>query len=125
MMAIDGRSGVVQLADRYAIAPAAGVYDDAHGLGPEPQCDEGNGVTDLGPVPGLVDGDAPAIAQQWIQIAAPIAAISVPTQRQYLPAQRHGRGVDSLQSLQQHPSKGVPVRSHAIHLVGCTKEVSQ
>jgi hypothetical protein len=41
----------------------------------------------------------------------------MPIQRQYLPAQRHGRGVDSLQSLQQHPSRGVPVRSHAIDLV--------
>jgi hypothetical protein len=89
MMAIDGRSGVVQLADHYAIALAAGVYDDAYRL-------EGNGVTDLGPVPGLVDGDAPAIAQQWIQIAAPIAAISMPTQKQYLSAQCHGRGVESL-----------------------------
>jgi Reverse transcriptase (RNA-dependent DNA polymerase) len=41
----------------------------------------------------------------------------MPIHRQYLPAQRHGRGVDSLQSLQQHPSRGVPVRSHAIDLV--------
>jgi hypothetical protein len=37
MMAIDGRNGVVQLADHYAIAPAAGVYDDLQRLGPEPQ----------------------------------------------------------------------------------------
>jgi hypothetical protein len=117
MMAIDGRNGAVQLADHYAIAPAAGVYDDVQGLGPEPQYDEGNRVNDPGPVPGPVDGDAPAVAQQQIQIAAPIPATSMPIQRQYLPAQRHGRGVDSLQSLQQHPSRGVPVRSHAIDLV--------
>jgi hypothetical protein len=66
MMAIDGRNGAVQLADHYAIAPAAGVYDDVQGLGPEPQYDEGNGDHD----PGPVDGDAPAVAQQQIQIAA-------------------------------------------------------
>jgi hypothetical protein len=113
MMAIDGRNGVVQLADHYAIAPAVGVYDDVQGLGPEPQYDEGNGVND----PGTVDGDAPAVAEQQTQIAAPIPATSMPIQRQYLPAQRHGRGVDSQQSLQQHPSRGVPVRSHAIDLV--------
>jgi hypothetical protein len=110
MMAIDGCNGVVQLADHYATAAAAGVYDDVQGLGPEPQYDEGNGVTDPGPIPGPVDGDASAIAQQQINIAVPIPNTSMPTQRQYLPAERHGRGVDSLQSLQQHLSRGVTVR---------------
>jgi hypothetical protein len=117
MMAIEGRNGVVQLADHYAIIPAAGEYDDVQELGPEPQYDEGNGVTNPGSVPGPVDCDAPAVLQQQIQIASPIPARSMPTQRQYLPAQRHGRGVDFLQSLQQHPSRGVQVRSNAIHLV--------
>jgi hypothetical protein len=104
MMAIDGRDGVVQLVDHYAIAPAAGVYDDVQGLGPEPQYDEGDGVNDPGPVPRPVDGDALAIAQQQIQIAAPIPATSMPIQRQYLPAQRHGRGVDSVGNPENTPS---------------------
>ena len=90
MMAIDGRNGVVQLADHYVIAPAAGVYDDLQRLGPEPQLDEGNA--------------------QLIQVAAPIPAPPMPIERQYLPAQRNGRNVDTLQSLQQHPSRTDTVR---------------
>jgi hypothetical protein len=71
MMAIDGRIAVVQLANHYVIAPAAGVYDDIQRLGPQPEHDEGNGVNDTGP--GLDDGDADAIAPaQLIQVAAPI-----------------------------------------------------
>jgi hypothetical protein len=71
--------------------------------------DEGNGVNDPGP--GLDDGGAAAIAPaQQIQIDAPIPAPPMPIERQYLPAQRHGRGVDSLQSLQKHPSRADSVR---------------
>ena len=48
MIAIDGRNEVVQLADHFAIALAAGVYDDPRRLGPEQQHDKGNGVNDPG-----------------------------------------------------------------------------
>jgi hypothetical protein len=58
------------------------VYDDVQGLGPEPQYDKVHEIT----VPGPVDGDAPSIAQQQIQITESIPAISIPTRRQYLPA---------------------------------------
>jgi hypothetical protein len=44
MIGIDGRNGVVQLADHCVIAPAAGVYDDVQRLNPESQHDEGKGV---------------------------------------------------------------------------------
>ena len=43
---------------------------------------------------------ASAMASQLVQVAAPIQTPPVQMQTQYLPAQRHGRGVDSLQSLQ-------------------------
>jgi hypothetical protein len=104
----------VQLADHYAIALAAGMYDDLLRLGPEPQPqhDKGDGVNDPGH--GLDDGDAGAIPPaQQIQVATPTLAPQMLIQRQYLPAQRHDRSVDSLQSLQQHPSRAIPVRSAA------------
>ena len=103
MIAIDGRNEVVQLADHFAIALAAGVYDDLRRLGPEQQHDKGNGVNDAGS--GL--GDAPA---QQIQIAAPITAPPMSIKRLYLPAKNHGRDVDSRQSLKEHPNRAAFVR---------------
>jgi Reverse transcriptase (RNA-dependent DNA polymerase) len=96
MMAIEGRNGVVQLADNYAIAPAAGVYDDEAIQEPAPPIDESIGDLSLRMDDPTADDDtAPAAAEQ---LSAPMLA---PIQTQYLPAQRHGRGVDSLQSLQK------------------------
>ena len=45
MMAIDGRNGVLQLADHFALAPDAGV-DDVHDPYLQPTYDEGNGNAD-------------------------------------------------------------------------------
>ena len=96
MMAIDGRNGVVQLADHYAIAPAAGVYNDEAVQGPEPPNDQSNDdPIPEDPIPE--DDTATAFAPQQAQIPT-----STSTPPQYLPAQRHGRGVDSLQSLQKY-----------------------
>ena len=44
-MAIDGRNGVVQLANHFALAPDAGV-DDVHDPYRQPTYDEGNGNAD-------------------------------------------------------------------------------
>lgn len=80
----------------YESALAAGVYD-LQRLGPEPQYDECNGVND--PSPGPDNGDEAAIgsgvAPQWILLL-----------RRYLLHRFwfHSRGVESLQSIQQHPS---------------------
>ena len=103
LIAIDGRNEVVQLVDHFAIAPAAGVYDDPRKLGPEQQHDKGNGVND----PSFGLDDAPA---QQIQISTPILAPPMSIKRLYLPAKNHGRDVDCRQSLQQHPSRAVLVR---------------
>ena len=81
------------------------LYDYVQSLGSEPQHDEGDPGTDLD------DHDAAAILPaQQIQVAAPILAPPMPIQIKYLPAPRHGRSVDFLQSLQQPPSRAVPVK---------------
>ena len=67
ILAINRRNCVSQLANHYASAPAAGVYD-LQRLGPEPQYDQCNGVDH--PSPGPDNGDEAAIgsdvAPQWI-----------------------------------------------------------
>ena len=115
MMAIDGRNEVVQLADHYAIAPAAGKYD-VQCIDPEHPNEEGHGHNDITKNDSLADDDdtasASAITSQLVQVAAPILAPPVQMQTQYLPAHRQGRGFDSLQSLQNrlpHPASNAAV----------------
>ena len=70
------------------------------GICPEPSNDEGNGHNDMminDPSPD--DNDAAsafAMVPQLVQVVAPIIAEPLREQTQYLPAQRHGRDVDSL-----------------------------
>jgi Reverse transcriptase (RNA-dependent DNA polymerase) len=97
MMPLDGRDGAVQLADHQAIAPDAGVgaingpeYDGGPINGPEGA--EGADTYEDQPIP----------APNPLQLST-----------QYLPAKRHGRGVDSLQSLQKYPETRIVLHSAA------------
>ena len=100
MMTIDGRPGLVQLADLSEIAPDEGVDNDnendseptaagIHEIQSDTDADfmhNGNGQTSdhlTDPIP-------------------PVLQSAVPLQRTYPPAQRRGRGLDSLQSLSNH-----------------------
>ena len=98
MMAIGSRDGAVQLADHNAIAPDAGVYDDEVVRNCEQLNDQSDGMNDD---MHSNDGD-PAIVLEY---PPALALIPTPSQTQYLPAKRHGRGVDSLQSLQNYRSE--------------------
>jgi hypothetical protein len=88
MMSIDDRNEAAQLADHDAIAPAAGVdYYEA-----ELPDNQSNDTEDQ------IPADSPERAQAFI----PTPTLTPkPMQTQHLLAQRHGRGVDSLQSLQK------------------------
>lgn len=97
IMAIGSRGRAVQLADHNAMAPDAGVYDDKVVEGCEQLNDQSNGMN--GDI--LKDNGAPAIAGKY---PPALALVPTPSQTQYLPAKRHGRGVDSLQSLQNNIS---------------------
>ena len=93
MIAIDGRSGTVQLADHSAIAPDEGVNDndrvdaDFHEVTnvPNNETTEHEQARDDGSL------------RRTTGVTEPM-----PIQTDYLPAQRRGRGLDSLQSLQRH-----------------------
>ena len=50
----------------------------------------------------LLHDGAPAIVLEY---PPALALVPTPSQTQYLPAKRHGRGVDSLQSLQNYRSE--------------------
>jgi hypothetical protein len=103
MMAIGRRGGAVQLADHNAIAPDAGAYDDDEVIrGCEQVNDQSNGMND-----DMHSNDgAPAIVLEY---PPALALVPTPSQTQYLPAKRHGRGVDSLQSLQYYRSESSSV----------------
>jgi hypothetical protein len=93
MIAIDGRTGTVQLADHSAISPDEGVNDndkvadDSH----EVSNMHNNETTEH---EQAQDDERPS---QTTEVTEP-----VPTQTHHLPAQRRGRGLDSLQTLQRH-----------------------
>ena len=99
MIAIDGRSELVQLTDHSAIAPDEGVDNDSAAA-----------ATDIHDA--LLDIDGTRLTHEQENIdddnsalnidLVPFALQSAPTQTTYLPAQRRGRGVDSLQSLLSH-----------------------
>lgn len=96
MIDIDGRSGTVQLADHSAIAPDEGV-DDNDRVAAD--------LLDLHEVSNMPNNETIEHEQvrddgrpsQTTEVTEP-----VPIQTDYLPAQRRGRGLDSLQSLQRH-----------------------
>ena len=95
MMAIGDRGGAVQLADHNAIALDAGVYDDEVVRGCEQVKEQSNGIND-----DIYRGDgAPAIV---LECPPALALVPMPSQTQYIPAKRHCRGVDSLESLQNN-----------------------
>ena len=99
MMAIDGRSELVQLADHSAITPDEGVDNDSAAA-----------ATDIHGALLDMDGTRLTHVQENIDDdnsapnidPVPFALQSAPTQTTYLPAQRRGRGIDSLQSLLSH-----------------------
>jgi predicted lactoylglutathione lyase len=97
MMNIDGRAGIMQLADHYAIAPDAGVNDDIGGA-PDNQGEDIEGLNEV----AIVNSGEVAVASEEV-LEAPVEASHLHLPRHYLPAQRHGRGVDSLQGLQGSP----------------------
>lgn len=93
MMAIGDRDGDVQLADHYAIAPDAGVYSDGAVQGTL-QHDDDQRTADI-------DDNNSTDAQQHA-LSSSQTPTPTPTPTKYLPAKRHGRGVDSLQSLRSN-----------------------
>ena len=88
MMAIDNRSGLVQLADHTAIAPDGGVDNDSAAA-----------TTDIRD--SLIDMDGTRVTYEQDNIddlnvdPVPPALQSAPTQSTDLPAQRRGRGVEA------------------------------
>ena len=94
MMMFGGREGAVQLADHYAIAPDTGVYGDDAVQDHDDGLPIHRGHVQVGP---RSENDLTSVGAQIPTLA------QIPTQREteYLPAKRLGRGVDSLQSLQQ------------------------
>ena len=92
MMIIGGRDGAVQLADHYAIAPDAGVYGDDAVQDHDDGLPIHQGHVQVGP---RSEDDVASVGAQ----IPTLAQIPTQTQTEYLPAKRHGRGVDSLQSL--------------------------
>ena len=94
MIAIDNCSGLVPLADHTAIAPDEGLDNDSAAA-----------TTDI--QDALIDMDGTRVTYEKITHIDPVppALESAPTQPIKLPAQRRGRGVDSLQSLLSRNSR--------------------
>ena len=103
MMAIDGRSGLVHLADHSAIAPEEGVDNDSAAA----DADILDSSTDAAGIAGSENahGSENITDESHIgtNISPPVIDLVPPAlQKTYLPAQRRGRGVDSLQNLLSH-----------------------
>ena len=82
----------------FAEAPGSSTDDEEVVGGCEQVNDQSNGMND-----DMHSNDgAPAIVLEY---PPALALAPTPSQTQYLPAKRHGRGVDSLQSLQNYRSE--------------------